>query len=169
MAELLDWGSSRRAYYGGDTAEIEIGQSTDDAVEEEALAAQLVREQLEALDEDDFALDDDSDDEAPPAVAGVFGALGGAAPPSADPEVLRSYLREAREALEGLGPEGGSPEERVLRDVREQAALGLAADVGFVFLLEAEGADATGHPVFRRIVRAKRALDAALALEGQGR
>jgi len=96
--------------------------------------------------------------------------------------VLRSYLREAREALEGLGPEGGSPEERVLRDVREQAALGLAADagtgaghrvaardnrtqVGFVFLLEAEGADATGHPVFRRIVRAKRALDAALALE----
>ena len=44
--------------------------------------------------------------------------------------MLRSYLRAAREALEDLGPEGGSLPEQVLRDVREQAALGLTADAG---------------------------------------
>ena len=35
---LTDWGASRRTYYGGDTADFEIGQKDEDAVEEEALA-----------------------------------------------------------------------------------------------------------------------------------
>ena len=35
---LTDWGASRRTYYGGDTADLEIGQKDEDAVEEEALA-----------------------------------------------------------------------------------------------------------------------------------
>ena len=54
---LTDWGASRRTYYGGDTADLEIGQKDEDAVEEEALARAQQREALEALDEDDFALD----------------------------------------------------------------------------------------------------------------
>ena len=58
---LTDWGASRRTYYGGDTADLEIGQKDEDAVAEEALARVQQREALEALHEDDFALDGDDD------------------------------------------------------------------------------------------------------------
>ena len=60
---LTDWGASRRTYYGGDTADLEIGQKDEDAVAEEALARVQQREALEALAEDDFALDGDDDDD----------------------------------------------------------------------------------------------------------
>mmetsp|Transcript_12683 Transcript_12683/g.44722 ORF Transcript_12683/g.44722 Transcript_12683/m.44722 type:complete len:738 (-) Transcript_12683:72-2285(-) len=53
----LAWGKSKKGYYGGDTGDLEIGQETEDAVEEEAIAAELQQKQLEALDEADFALD----------------------------------------------------------------------------------------------------------------
>ena len=58
---LTDWGASRRTYYGGDTADLEIGQKDEDAVAEEALARVQQREALDALDEDDFALDGGDD------------------------------------------------------------------------------------------------------------
>ena len=74
---LTDWGASRRTYYGGDTADLEIGQKDEDAVAEEALARVQQREALDALDEDDFALDGDDDDDADEAESGdLFAALG---------------------------------------------------------------------------------------------
>ena len=36
---LTDWGASRRTYYGGDTADLEIGQKDEDAGREEAFRA----------------------------------------------------------------------------------------------------------------------------------
>ena len=76
---LTDWGASRRTYYGGDTADLEIGQKDEDAVEEEALARAQQREALEALDEDDFALDGGDDDEVEEESGDLFAAPGGRA------------------------------------------------------------------------------------------
>ena len=57
VGELLRWGASRKQYWGGDTADLEIGQSADDAADEEELAAEIARHQLSRLDDDDFALE----------------------------------------------------------------------------------------------------------------
>ena len=73
---LTDWGASRRTYYGGDTADLEIGQKDEDAVEEERLARVQQREALDALDEEDFALDGDDDDEVEEESGDLFAALG---------------------------------------------------------------------------------------------
>ena len=73
---LTDWGASRRTYYGGDTADLEIGQKDEDAVAEEALARVQQREALDALDEDDFALDGGDDEDVEEESGDLFAALG---------------------------------------------------------------------------------------------
>jgi len=57
MIDLTKWGKSIHTYWGGDTKDLEIGQSIDDAKEEEELAKDIVRQQLSQLDDDAFALD----------------------------------------------------------------------------------------------------------------
>jgi hypothetical protein len=54
----MQWGGeSTHTSWGGDTRDLEIGQSNDDALEEEELAKNIVRQQLSQLDDDAFALD----------------------------------------------------------------------------------------------------------------
>ena len=136
---LTDWGASRRTYYGGDTADLEIGQKDDDAVEEEALARVQQREALDALDEDDFALDGDDDDDADEAESGdLFAALGrkGGARKAVDRKAITQRALEVLEApvearqLRGLGGLGGRDLGRVLGGLAGRGGLGANALAG---------------------------------------
>ena len=156
---LTDWGASRRTYYGGDTADLEIGQKDEDAVEEEALARAQQREALDALDEDDFALDGGDDDDDDEAESGdLFAALGrkGGARKAVD---RKAIARRALEVLEAP-VEGAEPSATILRLLREQQALGLLCDAGFYELLRAEGVDPQQHPIALRLPIALRSLEA---------
>ena len=160
---LTDWGASRRTYYGGDTADLEIGQKDEDAVAEEALARVQQREALDALDEDDFALDGDDDDDADEAESGdLFAALGrkGGARKAVDRKAITQRALEVLEAP----VEGAEPSATILRLLREQQALGLLCDAGFYELLRAEGIDATQHPIAQRLPIALRSLEASASL-----
>ena len=136
MAEVLRWGASKKRYWGGDTGDLEIGQDAADAVEEEELAAEIARRQMEALDDDDFALEGAATVAADGGGAatgglgaaahagGLFGALaralgpaggeaaavGGGAAAAAAPETaaLLAKLRDAAGAL-AAAPAPGPP------------------------------------------------------------
>lgn len=158
-----DWGASRKNYYGGDTADLEIGQKDGDAVEEEELARLQQREQLEVLDEDDFALDGDDDPEDAPDAQDLFAALGRTG--GARFVVDRKGAADKAVALMEEPVAGAEPAATVLRLLREQAALGLLCDAGFYELLRAEGIDPTQHPIARRLPIAVRAFESAASLE----
>ena len=159
---LTDWGASRRTYYGGDTADLEIGQKDEDAVEEEKLARVQERAALDALDEDDFALDGDDDEDVEEEGGDLFAALG--RQKGARKTVDRKAI--AQRALEVLEApvEGAEPSATILRLLREQQALGLLCDAGFYELLRAEGVDATQHPIAQRLPIALRSLEASASL-----
>lgn len=55
------WGRKKKTYYSGDTADLEIGQDVDDALEEEEAAKDLYKSKLRRMTEKDF-LGEDSDD-----------------------------------------------------------------------------------------------------------
>ena len=160
---LTDWGASRRTYYGGDTADLEIGQKDEDAVAEEALARVQQREALDALDEDDFALDGDDDDDVEEESGDLFAALGrkGGSRKTVDRKAIAQRALEVLEAP----VEGAEPSATILRLLREQQALGLLCDAGFYELLRAEGVDATQHPIAQRLPIALRSLEASALLQ----
>lgn len=51
---ILDWGSRKRDYYHGDTADLEIGQDFEDAKVEEQAGREIQQLRLDRLEEDDF-------------------------------------------------------------------------------------------------------------------
>lgn len=55
------WGKKKKTYYSGDTADLEIGQDVEDALEEEEAAKDLYKSKLRRMTEKDF-LGEDSDD-----------------------------------------------------------------------------------------------------------
>ena len=59
------WGSSKSAYRGGDTADLEIGQDEQDAWDEEDAALEQQRQKLSSMRESDFlgGFSDDDEDE----------------------------------------------------------------------------------------------------------
>ena len=60
------WGSSKSAYRGGDTADLEIGQDEQDAWDEEDAALEQQRQKLSSMRESDFLggfSDEDGDDD----------------------------------------------------------------------------------------------------------
>lgn len=59
--QVRDWGKN---VYGGDTADLEIGQEKEDAFLEEEAAKQVQAARYEDMDEDDFLSDDDDDDDS---------------------------------------------------------------------------------------------------------
>jgi U3 small nucleolar RNA-associated protein 3 len=62
-SDILNWGKKiKKDYYGGDTADLEIGQDEEDAEMEEEAGREVVRARLEKMDEDDFMLDEDEDE-----------------------------------------------------------------------------------------------------------
>jgi len=62
--DVLNWGKSKRDYYHGDTADMEIGQEIEDAELEEEAGKEVVKVRMEGMSEDDFILDmDDADDD----------------------------------------------------------------------------------------------------------
>ena len=160
---LTDWGASRRTYYGGDTADLEIGQKDEDAVAEEALARVQQREALDALDEDDFALDGGDDEDVEEESGDLFAALGRKNGKSKAVD-RKAITQRALEVLEAP-VEGAEPTATVLRLLREQQALGLLCDAGFYELLRAEGVDATQHPIAQRLPIALRSLEASALLQ----
>jgi U3 small nucleolar RNA-associated protein 3 len=64
---VTDWGRRKSSYFGGDTADLEIGQNADDAYLEEEAAKEVQAARYDQMDEDDFVLSDqeDDDDDAP--------------------------------------------------------------------------------------------------------
>jgi U3 small nucleolar RNA-associated protein 3 len=62
-SNLLNWGAKKHSYYHGDTADLEIGQDVDDALLEEEAAYEVEKARLEDMEEGDFMLDGDEDDE----------------------------------------------------------------------------------------------------------
>ena len=56
-----NWGTTKSSYYHGDTADLEIGQSVNDAYLEEEAGREVELARLDELDELDFMLDDDGD------------------------------------------------------------------------------------------------------------
>mmetsp|Transcript_11287 Transcript_11287/g.14692 ORF Transcript_11287/g.14692 Transcript_11287/m.14692 type:complete len:677 (+) Transcript_11287:59-2089(+) len=52
--DLKSWGRSKKIYYSGDTADIEIGQDIEDALDEEEAALELQRERVKTLEARDF-------------------------------------------------------------------------------------------------------------------
>ncbi len=59
---VTSWGK-KKSYYTGDTADLEIGQDVQDAIDEEEAALSLQQERLESMRESDFLDDDNSDGE----------------------------------------------------------------------------------------------------------
>lgn len=57
-----DWGRNRKAYYHGDTADLEIGQDEDDAFLEEEAAKQVQAKRYDEMAEEDFMLSDNEDE-----------------------------------------------------------------------------------------------------------
>lgn len=58
---IRDWGSNKRNLYGGDTADLEIGQEAEDAYLEEEAAKEVQAARYDDMDEDDFVLSDNDD------------------------------------------------------------------------------------------------------------
>ena len=61
-SKLFNWGTTKSSYYHGDTADLEIGQSVNDAYLEEEAGREVELARLDELDEMDFMLDGDEDD-----------------------------------------------------------------------------------------------------------
>lgn len=66
-SNVRDWGSKKSAYYHGDTADLEIGQDEQDAFLEEEAAQQVQEARYKQMEEEDFMLSDDEDEEKPTA------------------------------------------------------------------------------------------------------
>jgi len=62
-SKLFNWGTTKSSYYHGDTADLEIGQSVNDAYLEEEAGREVELARLDELDEMDFMLDDDDGDD----------------------------------------------------------------------------------------------------------
>jgi len=60
-SKLFNWGTTKSSYYHGDTADLEIGQSVNDAYLEEEAGREVELARLDELDDMDFMLDDDDD------------------------------------------------------------------------------------------------------------
>jgi U3 small nucleolar RNA-associated protein 3 len=68
----LGWGRKKSAYYDADTADLEIGQSFEDAEEEERAALEQQRAAVARLSEGDFAdMDEDSDGDSDSDIDGI--------------------------------------------------------------------------------------------------
>jgi U3 small nucleolar RNA-associated protein 3 len=63
---VMDWGQKKSSYFGGDTADLEIGQDEEDAYLEEKAAKEVLNARYENMDEDDFILSDNDDDQDKP-------------------------------------------------------------------------------------------------------
>ena len=63
QSDVRDWGSKKSAYYHGDTADLEIGQDEDDAFLEEEAAKEVQAARYEQMDEDDFVMSDNDEEE----------------------------------------------------------------------------------------------------------
>ena len=59
---VTDWGRKKSSYFGGDTADLEIGQDEDDAYLEEEAAKEVQNARYENMEEDDFVLSDNDDE-----------------------------------------------------------------------------------------------------------
>ena len=59
---VTDWGRKKASYFGGDTADLEIGQDEEDAYLEEEAAKEVQNARYENMDEDDFVLSDNEED-----------------------------------------------------------------------------------------------------------
>jgi U3 small nucleolar RNA-associated protein 3 len=57
--DVRDWGRRKAGYWGGDTADLEIGQDQEDAFLEEEAAKQVQAARYEQMDEHDFMLSED--------------------------------------------------------------------------------------------------------------
>lgn len=58
LQDVRNWGRNKKAYYHGDTADLELGQETDDAYLEEEAAKEVQRARYEEMADDDFELSD---------------------------------------------------------------------------------------------------------------
>lgn len=58
VQDVRNWGRNKKAYYHGDTADLEIGQELDDAYLEEEAAKEVQRARYEEMSDDDFELSD---------------------------------------------------------------------------------------------------------------
>jgi hypothetical protein len=57
------WGNKKSSYYNGDTGDIEIGQDKEDAFDEEEAAKEVESSRYKYMDEGDFMLPDDDDED----------------------------------------------------------------------------------------------------------
>jgi hypothetical protein len=55
-SDLLQWGTNKKSYYHGDTADLEIGQDEDDAFAEEEAGKEVLKMRYDNMDESDFLL-----------------------------------------------------------------------------------------------------------------
>lgn len=58
LQDVRNWGRNKKAYYHGDTADLEIGQEIDDAYLEEEAAKEVQRARYEEMSDNDFELSD---------------------------------------------------------------------------------------------------------------
>ena len=165
---LLRWGRSEQ--YGGDTADLEIGQEVEDAAEEEALGETLRRRQLESLEASDFAIDDDDNEVAPQrsseTSSGIYGAmmaaLNGDEETVASPQLqpLQEKMAAVSAELAGLPRTVEDQAARVFVVAKEQLLTAVLSNLNFSALLAAEGKDPTRHPVVTRLVSLDKRLKA---------
>lgn len=62
LSGVSNWGK-KKSYYTGDTADLEIGQDIEDAIDEEEAALLLQKKRLQSMRESDFIDDNDSNNE----------------------------------------------------------------------------------------------------------
>ena len=61
--EDINWGTKKKTYWEGDTADLEIGQDIEDANEEEAAALELHQSKLKRITAQDYEVDYSDDEE----------------------------------------------------------------------------------------------------------
>lgn len=183
------WGSSKRAYYDADVADLEGSDEEDALADEEAEALRLQRAAAGALDAGDFGAEDEEeeesseeeDDDAEPTM-GARAEAGLVERVPRDDEAraaavrqdaleltalvgeLRAVLGEVRGRLGPLLREVRSGELATAEGVsyleaKHTLLVHYAASIVFYLLLKAEGRPVRDHPVIKRLVEVRAYLE----------
>jgi hypothetical protein len=99
MQDVRNWGRNKKAYYHGDTADLEIGQEIDDAYLEEEAAKEVQRARYEEMSDNDFELSDSEEQNEQSKQSGDIEKL------SSSRDVYKLSAKERKKLLDKQHPE----------------------------------------------------------------
>ena len=99
LQDVRNWGRNKKAYYHGDTADLEIGQEIDDAYLEEEAAKEVQRARYEEMSDNDFELSDSEEQNDQSKQSGDVEKL------SSSRDVHKLSVKERKKLLDKQHPE----------------------------------------------------------------